>query len=129
MFTPQGIFPVLPAHDLERAKSFYRDKLGMHPEEANDAQARYRAGNVDFFLFRSTGKASGDHSQAAFAVDDLASTVSYLCGQGVAFETYDLPGLKTVDGIAEFPDTRRAWFKDSEGNLITIAESRSGHPG
>ena|SRR3712207_5327559 len=128
MFKPQAIFPVLPVQDLERAKSFYRDMLGMQPEEENEAQARYRAGAVDFFLFRSTGKPSGDHSQAAFLVDDLPTTVAYLRGQGVGFQDYDLPGLKTVDGIAEFPETRRAWFRDSEGNLITIAESRSADP-
>ena len=128
MFRPQIIVPVLPAQDLERAKSFYRDMLGMQPEEANEFEARYRAGGVDFFLFRSTGKASGDHSQAAFLVDDLASTIGHLRDRGVRFEDYDLPRLKTADGIAEFPDSRRAWFKDSEGNLITIAERIARDP-
>jgi hypothetical protein len=73
----------------------------------------------------------------AWEVDDIEATVAQLKARGVVFEEYDLPGLTTVDGLAEIPDNypskggvgeRAAWFKDSEGNLLAIGQPilRSG---
>ena len=53
-------------------------------------------------------------------MEDLAAEVAELRGRGVVFEEYDQPGLRTVDGIATTPVGRAAWFKDSEGNVLTM---------
>ncbi|HEV8697065.1 MAG TPA: hypothetical protein VGQ89_05170 [Candidatus Limnocylindrales bacterium] len=58
----------------------------------------------------------------SFSVDDIGAVVKHLKAKGVVFEEYDLPDLKTVDGIAERPDFKGAWFKDSEGNMIGIGQ-------
>jgi catechol 2,3-dioxygenase-like lactoylglutathione lyase family enzyme len=121
----------IPAQDLERARSFYKDKLGLIPSEERPGGLRYRCGNGFFSLFESSGKASGDHTQMAWEVADIVSTVELLRSRGVMFEEYDVPGLKTINGIAEvtgnYPSSRAAgekaaWFRDSEGNLLGIGQ-------
>jgi catechol 2,3-dioxygenase-like lactoylglutathione lyase family enzyme len=121
----------LPAQDLERARSFYADKLGLEPSEERPGGLRYRCGGGKFSLFQSSGAASGDHTQMAWEVDDIEVVVEELRRRGVVFEEFDLPGMKTVDGIAEvagnYPSDggvgeRAAWFRDSEGNLLGIGQ-------
>jgi catechol 2,3-dioxygenase-like lactoylglutathione lyase family enzyme len=121
----------LPAQDLERARTFYAEKLGLEPVEERPGGLRYECGGGRFSLFQSTGAASGDHTQMAFDVDDIQAVVDELRRRGVVFEEVDLPGLRTVDGIAEvegnYPSAggvgeRAAWFRDSEGNLLGIGQ-------
>ena len=115
----------IPASDLERAKLFYAEKLGLKPAEERPEGLRYRCGGGEFLLFVSSGEASGAHTQMGWDVDDLEAAVSELRGNGLVFEEYDLPGFKTVDGIAEIAGEKGAWFKDSEGNLLAIGERLS----
>jgi predicted enzyme related to lactoylglutathione lyase len=114
---------MLPAQDLERAKAFYRDKLGMTPTQERDPMGGLLyelSGGTGFAVFLSSGKASGTHTQMALEVEDLDATIKDLRARGLKFEEYDSPGLKTKDGIAEVAGTKVAWFKDSEGNLVAI---------
>jgi len=120
----------LPAQDLGRARAFYAQKLGLEPVETREGGLRYRCGNGYFSVFQSAGRASGDHTQIAFEVDDLESVVAELRRSGVVFEEVDVPGLRTVGGIADiegnYPSKgvgeRGAWFRDSEGNLLGIGQ-------
>jgi catechol 2,3-dioxygenase-like lactoylglutathione lyase family enzyme len=120
----------LPAKDLERAKRFYSERLRLEPVEQRPGGLCDRCGGGYFALFESTGAASGDHTQMAWEVADIEATVAALRARGVVFEEYDLPGLKTVNGIAEiegnYPSKgvgeRGAWFRDSEGNLLGLGE-------
>ena len=131
----------LPAQDLERAKAFYAEKLGLRPSEERPGGLRYRCGNGWFSLFASSGLPSGNHTQLGWEVKDIEATVAELRARGLVFEEYDLPGLKTVNGIAQvdgnYPSRgglgeRAAWFRDSEGNLLGIGQpettnARLGH--
>lgn len=112
----------LPAQDLERAKSWYADKLGLKPSEENPEGLTYVVGEGSTFLvFPSSGKPSGDHTQVGLRVADASAEVAALRANGVEFLEYDNEFLKTVDGVATFPDGgKAAWFKDSEGNLLGI---------
>jgi catechol 2,3-dioxygenase-like lactoylglutathione lyase family enzyme len=121
----------LPAQDLERARRFYSEKLGLEPVEERPGGLLYRCGGAEFGLFESAGASRGEFTQMGWQVENLAATVAALRERGVVFEEYDLPGLVTVDGIAEiegnYPSKGRgewaAWFRDSEGNLIGIGQS------
>src|SRR6266516_2536471 len=93
----QGFRP----RDLRRARSFYAEKLGLEPVEERPGGLRYRCGNGEFALFGSAGAAAGDHTQMAWEVDDLEEAIAELRERGVIFEEYDVPGLETVNGIAE----------------------------
>jgi catechol 2,3-dioxygenase-like lactoylglutathione lyase family enzyme len=120
----------LPVQDLKRAKSFYAEKLGLEPVEERPGGLLYRCGKGSFALFLSAGAAAGTHTQMGWEVADIEATVAALRARGVVFEEYDLPGLKTVDGIAQiagnYPSKgtgeKGAWFKDSEGNLVGIGQ-------
>jgi catechol 2,3-dioxygenase-like lactoylglutathione lyase family enzyme len=120
----------LPAQDLERAKAFYAESLGLEPVEEREGGLRYVCAAGEFALFESAGRASGDHTQMSWDVDDIEATVRELRALGVVLEEYDVPGIKTVDGIAtiegNYPSKgsgeRAAWFRDSEGNLLGIGE-------
>jgi catechol 2,3-dioxygenase-like lactoylglutathione lyase family enzyme len=121
----------LPAQDLERARRFYAEKLGLEPVEERPGGLKYQCRNGYFVLFKSRGAASGEHTQMAWEVDDIETVVTELRKRGVVFEEYDLPGLKTVNGIAEvsgnYPSSggigeRGFWFRDSEGNLLGVGQ-------
>jgi catechol 2,3-dioxygenase-like lactoylglutathione lyase family enzyme len=120
----------LPAQDLERARAFYSEKLGLEPAEEREGGLRYVCAGGEFALFESAGAPAGDHTQMVWEVADIDGTVRDLRSRGVVFEEYDLPGLQTVDGIAEiegqYPSKgggeRGAWFRDSEGNMLAIGE-------
>lgn len=113
----------LPAQDIERAKSFYADKLGLKPVLERDHEVMYELGGATrFALFQSSGAASGDHTQLGIEVEDFDATVADLRSNGVRFQEYDLPGFKTEDGIATLGGVRGVWIKDSEGNLLAISE-------
>jgi predicted enzyme related to lactoylglutathione lyase len=91
----------IPVQDLQRAKSFYEKKLGLEPSEERPGGLLYRSGSGEFALFESAGAASGNHTQMAWEVEDIEATVERLRARGVVFEEYDLPGLRTVNGIAD----------------------------
>jgi catechol 2,3-dioxygenase-like lactoylglutathione lyase family enzyme len=120
----------LPAKDLERARRFYSEKLGLEPVEERPGGLRYKCGGGSFALFQSAGAASGTHTQIAFEVDDIEATIAALRARGVVFEEYDVPGFKTVNGIADikgnYPSKgvgeRGAWFRDSEGNVLGLGQ-------
>ena len=114
---------MLPAQDLERAKAFYRDKVGLTATQERDPMGGLLyelSDGTGFAVFLSSGKSSGTHTQLALEVPDLDAAVKDLRARGLKFEEYDSPGLKTKDGIAEIAGTKVAWFKDSEGNLVAI---------
>ena len=120
----------LPAQDLARARAFYAEKLGLEPIEERPGGLLYQCGGGVFALFTSAGASSGTFTQMGWEVDDLAATVAELRSRGIVFEEVDVPGLKTVDGIADvagnYPSKgsgeRAAWFRDSEGNMLGIGQ-------
>lgn len=122
MFEPSDVLATIPAQDLDRARAFYADKLGLKPETESPEGLRYRCGTGQFLLFASSGQASGSHTQLGFDVADIEAAVATLRENGVVFEEYDMPGFKTENGIAVTDGEKGAWFKDSEGNLLAVAE-------
>ena len=123
MLADRPIHAALPAADLERARRFYAEKLGLTPEIEGSGGLFYRCGeNTQFLLFPSQGTASGTHSQAGWTVDDIEAEVADLKARGVVFEEYDTPSLKTIKSVASTGPTKAAWFKDSEGNILALLQ-------
>jgi predicted enzyme related to lactoylglutathione lyase len=117
------VYAALPAADLDRAKRFYDEKLGLTSQELPD-ELRYECGDGSAFLVFATSISSrGGHTQAGIEVADIEATVAELRSRGVIFEEYDTPELRTVDGIATQPGgDRAAWFKDTEGNMLALVQ-------
>ena len=122
----------LPTQDLDRARRFYAEKLGLEPTEERPGGLRYQLTNGEFALYDSAGIAPGTFTQMAFEVDDHAAVVAELTRRGVVFEEVDLPGLRTTNGVVEvegnYPSEggkgeRAAWFRDSEGNLLGVGQA------
>ncbi|MGD8626167.1 MAG: VOC family protein [Anaerolineae bacterium] len=134
MLNDMRIDATIPAVDVERARQFYRDTLGLEeitppnldPEMA-EANAMFRVGDCSrFLLYKRPHRSKAEHTLATFTVDDLEGTMGKLRDQGVRFERYDMPGLKTDKrGIVEQDGMKAAWFKDSEGNILGIGEMPS----
>lgn len=121
----------LPAQDLDRARAFYADRLGLRPVEQRDGALRYQCGGDSFALFTSSGRPSGEHTQLAFYVADIEQTVADLRERGLVFDKPSIPDLPSRDGIVDIPGNypstgatgeRAIWFHDSEGNLLGLAQ-------
>jgi catechol 2,3-dioxygenase-like lactoylglutathione lyase family enzyme len=126
-----GIGVRLPAQDLDRAREFYADRLGLEPAESRPGGLRYACGGDSFVIFRSAGRPSGDHSQMGFYVPDIEAAVAELRERGLVFDEVDMPGLSSRDAIVDIPGNypstgsvgeRARWFHDSEGNLLGLGQ-------
>jgi predicted enzyme related to lactoylglutathione lyase len=112
----------LPASDIQRAKDFYQDTLGLKPsQEMGDEGAMYETGGAQFMVYPSTFAGTNQATAAAWLVPEIEAVVADLKSRGVTFEEYDMDDFKTVDGVATTPDGgKAAWFKDSEGNILGL---------
>jgi catechol 2,3-dioxygenase-like lactoylglutathione lyase family enzyme len=117
------MLPTIPAIDLGRARIWYADKLGLMPL-AQPAGALVYPSDVEhgFLLFSSSVAGTSDHQVAAWLVDEVEAEVREMRGRGVTFLDYDGPELHTVGGVATTPVGKGAWFKDSEGNVLTLTQ-------
>lgn len=124
MLSGSQIYPTLPAADLSRAGRFYEDKLGLKKVDMPqpDGSLIYEAGDCTRFMVYKTEAHPGEATAAFFLVDDLDGEMKNLREHGVAFEDYDLPGLHTEEGVFADDGMRAAWFKDSEGNILSLTE-------
>jgi catechol 2,3-dioxygenase-like lactoylglutathione lyase family enzyme len=125
MLSDRRCAAMLPAKDVERAKSWYADTLDLKPTYEDEGGVQYNAGEgTEFWVYPSQFAGTNQATAMGFYASDLSTEMGDLRSRGVTFEEYDIPGVKTVDGIAEFPSGERgAWFKDSEGNIISLFES------
>ena len=114
--------PVLPAEDLARARKFYGDEMGLAVsfETADGIAFSCEDGSGVYVYLHERTLAT--HTAATFVVSDLDAEVATLRSRGVVFEDYDLPGLKTVDGISDANGVRGAWIVDPEGNILSVIE-------
>jgi catechol 2,3-dioxygenase-like lactoylglutathione lyase family enzyme len=117
------IIAYVPVSDLNRARTFYEQKVGLEPKEEYAGGVIYGGGSGTwFFMYPTPNAGTSQASQAFWAVKDVAAEVAELKARGVAFEEYDMPGLKTVNSIASGGGAKTAWFKDPDGNILAISE-------
>ncbi|MHB8867837.1 MAG: VOC family protein [Thermoleophilia bacterium] len=124
MLSGSQIHPTLPVSDLARAGRFYEDSLGLKLAEIPQPQDAkiYEAGDCTRLLTYKTEAHPSEATAAFFLVDDLEGEMKNLREHGVAFEDYDLPNLRTENGIYAEDGMRAAWFKDTEGNILSLTE-------
>ena len=122
MFADRAATTMIPAKDLERAKAWYADKLGINASEITDYGAGYALNGVKAFMYPTQFAGTAQHTLLTFRSDDLVGDMAEMRKRGVEFEDYDLPDLKTVDGIASWGDVKNSWCKDSEGNILGFVQ-------
>jgi catechol 2,3-dioxygenase-like lactoylglutathione lyase family enzyme len=118
-------YATLASPNLDVAERFYRDTLGFDVE---------RMGTVPDNLMVHCGKGTGltvyerptppncDTTAATFVVEDLDAAMSDLRGHGIVFEEYDLPYLRTTNGVAIQGPSKACWFKDPAGNILSLVQ-------
>jgi predicted enzyme related to lactoylglutathione lyase len=118
------VVPYIPATDIPRARHFYETKVGLVPRAEVAGGVVYECGSGSWiFLYQSAGAGTSKASQAFWQVADVEAEVAELKARGVVFESYDVPGMRTVNGIATSGGSKAAWFKDSEGNILAIIQT------
>ena len=125
--SPVGV--TLAVSDLGRARSFYEEKLGLTPQQemaAEDGQGAvtYGAGgDTSLFVYTSEYAGTNRATSATWNVDDIDATVDELGSKGIEFERY--PEIAEVDdrGIHSIEGGRGVWFKDPDGNIISVGQS------
>jgi catechol 2,3-dioxygenase-like lactoylglutathione lyase family enzyme len=132
------IHPELPAVDIRRARSWYKDKLGLDPvqSEAFDAdyeELLYDTGTARFGVYQSAHAGKNLATAARLVTDDFDAAHAELLANGVVFEVYSLDDFDSDEGprphwdndVLISPDGEKtAWFKDSEGNILAIGSSK-----
>ena len=123
MLSAAPLTTMLPVKDLDRARDFYVNKLGLQAEGlAQDGKFLLRAGGTRLALFPKPGGTKAEHTALSFKVDDIAAEIQALKARGVSFHDYDLPGFKTVNHVAVLGKEKAAWFSDPEGNILCLHE-------
>jgi catechol 2,3-dioxygenase-like lactoylglutathione lyase family enzyme len=118
-----GIMAIVPTTDIARAKAFYGETLGLR--DANlptpGPQVVYQCGGgTRLEVYERPIAGDAPHTLASWEVRDMSAAVDQLRNRGVRFEEYDLPEVKTVDGVSTTGELREAWFRDPDGNILRI---------
>ena len=114
------VHPTIMVSDMARARAFYESKLGLEVVRELPPYVFLRAGTGQLALVARAGVTPPATTICAFEVDDLAGTLASLRERGVVFEEYDLPTLRTVNGIAKVGAFHAAWVRDPDGNYIGV---------
>ena len=122
MLSDARVHTTLPASDIDRAKRFYTEVLGLSIESEAPGGVFFLSGNTHFLVYPASGAASGAHTQMGWQVDDIEAEVPALKERGVQFEAYDFPGFDQSTSIATTGPIKAAWFRDTEGNLLGIVQ-------
>ena len=126
-------FPIhatVAASDPERAKTWYREKLGLEPKKELMGSLWYEFAPGTWLLVYPTELAgTAQNTQAGWTVTGIESVMESLRARGVEFEEYDFGGFKTENGLLTIPGVgKSSWFKDSEGNIFELSEPETGLP-
>jgi catechol 2,3-dioxygenase-like lactoylglutathione lyase family enzyme len=116
----------LPAADLDRAKAWYKNILGLEPVESEaTGEVWFELGGSRFLVYQSQFAGTNQATAAGILVDDVGATAASLKARGAVLEDYDFgDDFRTIDGIMTMPNGRQtAWLKDSEGNILGLSSA------
>lgn len=109
--------------DIDRARKFYEDKLGLKTKDTMEGELlTMESGDTLINVYRSEFAGTNKATALTFGVDDVDSEVRDLKDKGIFFEHYDLPGLERQGDVYVGDGMKMAWFKDPDGNILSIVE-------
>ena len=121
MLNEHNAVATIAVRDTGAARGFYEGKLGLKPEgDRGDEVLTYGSGRSRLFVYRSDYAGTNKATAATWTVDDVDSLARELKSKGVQFEHYDLPGMKLEGDVHVAGEMRAAWFKDPDGNILSI---------
>ena len=124
MLAKAAVTTILPVKNMDRARAFYQDQLGLAPKGfAADGNFVFACGgDAHIALIPKPGGTKAEHTALSFEVRGIERVIEELQAKGIVFEDYDFPDLKTVDHVCVLGSEKAAWFKDSEGNYLCVHE-------
>ena len=123
MLTDLRVHTTIPAADMDRAMRWYEEKLNFKPLWKRPAGAMYQAGDgTRFQLYPTPNAGQAPQTVMGLSTSQIDADVRELKARGVVFEEYDIAHMKRVDSIATVENVRAAWFRDSEGNILGLAQ-------
>jgi catechol 2,3-dioxygenase-like lactoylglutathione lyase family enzyme len=122
MLSDSLIVPTIPVTDLDRARVFYVDVLGLTPIDESPLGFRFRCGGGSQLSIFKRGPVERGHTMAHFEVADIEAEVADLRGRGAVFEEYTEGPLVTTGGIAQIGPARGAWLRDPDGNILGLRQ-------
>jgi catechol 2,3-dioxygenase-like lactoylglutathione lyase family enzyme len=112
--------PTIPVGNLEEARVYYEEKLGLEVARELPEGISYRTGSTTLLVYASRYAGTNQATCVTWAIEDVERVARELSAKGVTFEHYDLPGT-TVEGDVHVEGDRKAvWFKDSDGNILSV---------
>jgi catechol 2,3-dioxygenase-like lactoylglutathione lyase family enzyme len=126
IFKDAKTFSSFSVDDLQKAKAFYGETLGLTVSEQPEGLELSLAGGHSVFLYPKPKHAPASFTVLNFLVDDIDKAVDELKSLGISLEHYDLPDLKTDEkGIMRGgPGPKIAWFKDPANNILSVLEEQ-----
>jgi len=115
--------PMIAVKDLDRARKFYEETLGLDTKEEWGEGVTMESGDTLINVYRSEFAGTNKATALNFGVDDIEKEISELKSKGVFFEHYDLPGLEQRGDLYVAEGMKTAWFKDPDGNILSLIES------
>jgi len=119
VFADSMMVTTVAVTDLDRAKTFFQEQLGLALLDEQPFALRFGAGQGTQLSVRR-GQPNVGQTVGHFEVDDIEAVIGELSSRGIAFEEYETP--KTTNFIAQLGPARGAWFKDPDGNVLGLRE-------
>ncbi len=127
MLGDSTVYATIAVKDINSAKQFYGDKLGLKQVEENPGGIMYQSGDSQLFVYTSDTAGSGKATCASWGVKDVEATIEALRSKGISFEHYDdIPGVTRQGDIHVMGPMKAAWFKDPDGNILNVVSDKPG---
>lgn len=123
MIQTDKAFSSFSVNDLQKAKDFYAQTLGLKVQESKEG-LELHPGENDVFIYPKPNHSPATFTVLNFLVDDIEQTVDELSGKGVKFEHYDGEIKTDEKGIHRNGGPTIAWFKDPAGNILSVVEKQ-----
>jgi catechol 2,3-dioxygenase-like lactoylglutathione lyase family enzyme len=129
MLSKARVVPTIAVVDLDAARAFYVDVLGLPEVDHGAGWLVVGSSDAALELYQKPGTQPADSTRAQFEVDDLDAEVKALEARGAVFEALDMPEGTRHGVISDLgPNGRMAWLKDCEGNWLALHERRPADP-
>ena len=127
MLSESKVTATIAVKDLAKAKEFYGTTLGLKQTDENPGGVTYASGGSELFVYPSSSAGTNQATYAAWEVQNIESVVEGLKGKGVSFLQYDdIPGTTREGDIHVMGPMKAAWFKDPDGNILSVDNGGTG---
>lgn len=120
MLGNSDVSATIPVSNMDEAKEFYEQTLGLTKLSENPGGTVYKSGNTSIFVYETPNAGTNQGTAATWNIDDVESTVEALKSKGVTFEHYDIPGVTREGDVHLMGPEKAAWFKDPSGNILCV---------